>query len=325
MNKKGWMKKKENWKWTTTWSINKHFQLQLVAEKKIRKEKWKEKKRNKMMVSSEMMGSPRSGLAQFHFHSDGWVAVTVMLFLTGSPLSTSRFRKPTPLSSPHECSAFHLNPPLGLGRSSSPAAAPATTGAERRWRRSSAPRRTRGRRPPSRTPPSESVANLLPLLSCSNCIDPWLLGNLTPFWSGPQCGISADKQAGRDGGREDQEAGRGAGQVQGADPQDPPRPVPGGHQGARHPTPQAQAHVCTLTAFVTLVMDSLPMSPPSIPVPYLLPYCSYYYASGIKQLQWHWDRSSSKQPLFICIDLTLPICLLGMRSNATCCTTKLTI
>jgi hypothetical protein len=83
--------------------------------------------------------------------------------------------------------------------------------------------------------------------------------------------------------------------------------------------------VCTLTAFVTLVMDSLPMSPPSIPVPYLLPYCSYYYASGINQLQWHWDRSSSGQPLFICIDLTLPICLLGMRSNATCCTTKLTI
>jgi hypothetical protein len=39
-----------------------------------------------------------------------------------------------------------------------------------------------------------------------------------------------------------------------------------------------EAHVCTL------VMDVSPHgSPPSIPIPYLLPYCSYY-ASGIKQL-----------------------------------------
>ena len=90
-----------------------------------------------------------------------------------------------------------------------------------------------------------------------------------------------DKQAGRDGGREDQEAGRGASQVQGADPQDPPRPVPGSYQGASHPTPQAQAHVRAL----------LPVSPVSVPsisvtiiftfvICLLLVYCSQFILSS---------------------------------------------
>jgi hypothetical protein len=82
------------------------------------------------------------------------------------------------------------------------------------------------------------------------------------------------EQAGGDGGREDQEAGRGAGEVQGPDPQDPTRPLPGSHQGPGHPASQAQAHVLELP-FSTHVIVTIPFLLHSLPLLFLVPSIVY--------------------------------------------------